>query len=67
MTGEKMATILTVLEQAGIPIRGVWIGSTVGGGIGLNPSGQLPRHIHAWLLSRGFIFSEDQYIYRPRK
>lgn len=65
MTAKKMLLVLEYLHAAGYPLAGIWIGVTSGSELAVEPNGQLYLMQHKWMLKKGFIFTDNRYIYRP--
>jgi hypothetical protein len=66
MTGEKLFRLLTKMYlEWGLPLRGVYIAQSPGNELALEISSQLRYSEHSYMLRVGFIFNNDQYIYRP--
>jgi hypothetical protein len=61
VTLKKLRRVLAMLDQ----MNG-WIDSSAGGELRLTPVGQLHREDHSYLLSVGFVYVDEAYIYRPR-
>ena len=62
----KLLEILQQLKVWGVNFHGM-IYPTGGGEIALEFQGQLEHHVHDYLLDKGFVDVDCDYIYRPRR
>jgi hypothetical protein len=61
----KLLAILRQLESWRVNMHGM-IYPAYGGELTLAPMGQPEAHVHDYLIDKGFVEVDGDYIYRPR-
>jgi hypothetical protein len=62
---EKLLRVLKRLAERGVSMYNVTLCTSSGSEPALEVSGQLELSEHRFMLAKGFVFTNDLYVYRP--